>query len=60
MFGKITENPTPNKIWVHSLQLRVWIAQGKCNRGDNCYYKHEENGAAATKDTKRTNSPVPK
>ena len=37
----------------------TYFAQGKCNRGDKCYYKHEEKGAAATKDTKRTNSPAP-
>ena len=38
----------------------TYFAQGKCNRGDKCFYKHEEKGAAATKDTKRTNSPAPK
>ena len=37
----------------------TYFAQGKCNRGDKCFYKHEEKGAAATKDTKRTNSPAP-
>ena len=39
----------------------IYHAQGKCNRGDKCYYKHEDKAAAATKDApKRTNSPSPK
>ena len=39
----------------------IYYAQGKCNRGDKCYYKHEDKAAAATKDSpKRTNSPAPK
>ena len=38
----------------------MYFVQGKGNRGDKCFYKHEEKGAAATKHTKRTNSPAPK
>ena len=38
----------------------IYHAQGKCRRGDKCFYKHEDQAAAATKDTKRTNSPAPK
>ena len=26
----------------------TYFAQGKCNRGDKCYYKHEDTAAAAT------------
>ena len=46
-----------------SSQGRGWPkhVQGKCNRGDKCYYKHDDKAAAATKDApKRTNSPAPK
>ena len=32
----------------------------KCRRGDKCFYKHDDKAAAATKDTKRANSPSPK
>ena len=32
----------------------------KCRRGDTCFYKHDDKAAAATKDTKRANSPAPK
>ena len=40
--------------------LCIYFAQDKCNRGDICYYKHEDKAAAATKDSpKRTNSPAP-
>ena len=39
----------------------IYYAQGKCNRGDKCYYKHEDKAAAPTMDSpKRTNSPAPK
>ena len=37
----------------------IYHAQGKRIRGDKCYYKHEDKAAAATKDTKRINSPAP-
>ena len=37
----------------------IYHAQGKCRRGDKCFYKHDK-AAAATKDTKRANSPAPK
>ena len=37
----------------------IYHAQGKCKRGDKCFYKHDDKAAAATKDTKRTNSPAP-
>jgi len=37
----------------------IYHAQGKCRRGDKCFYKHDDK-AAATKDTKRTNSLAPK
>ena len=38
----------------------IYHAQGKCRRGDKCFYKHDDKAAAATKDAKRTNSPDPK
>ena len=38
----------------------IYHAQGKCRRGAKCFYKREDKAAAATKDTKRTNSPAPK
>ena len=38
----------------------IYHAQGQCRRGDKCFYKHDDKAAAATKDTKRTNSPAPK
>ena len=38
----------------------IYHAQGKCRRGDKCFYKHDDKAAAATKDTKRANSPAPK
>ena len=38
----------------------IYHAQGKCRRGDKCFYKHDDKAAAATKDTKRDNSPAPK
>jgi len=38
----------------------IYHARGKCRRGDECFYKHDDKAAAATKDTKRTNSPAPK
>ena len=38
---------------------RTYFQQGKCRRGDKCFYKHEV-AAAPTKDPKRTNSPAPK
>ena len=38
----------------------IYHAQGKCRRGDTCFYKHDDKAAAATKDTKRANSPAPK
>ena len=38
----------------------MYHAQGKCRRGDKCFYKHDDKAAAATKDAKRTNSPDPK
>ena len=37
----------------------AYFQQGKCPRGDKCFYKRE-NAAAPTKDPKRTNSPAPK
>ena len=37
----------------------TYFQQGKCRRGDKCFYKHE-NAAAPTKDPKRTNRPAPK
>ena len=37
----------------------TYFQQGKCRRGDKCFYKHEI-AAAPTKDPKRTNSPAPK
>ena len=37
----------------------TYFQQGKCRRGDKCFYKHEV-AAAPTKDPKRTNSPAPK
>ena len=37
----------------------TYFQQGKCRRGDKCFYKHE-NAAAPAKDPKRTNSPAPK
>ena len=38
----------------------IYHAQGKCRRGDKCFYKHDDKAAAATKDTKTTNSLAPK
>ena len=38
----------------------IYHAQGKCRRGGRCFYKHDDKAAAATKDTKRANSPAPK
>ena len=38
----------------------IYFAQGKCRRGDKCFYKHEDKAAAAAKDPKRANSPAPK
>ena len=41
----------------------IYHVQGKCRRGDKCFYKYQDQAAAATKDTKRTkrtNSPAPK
>ena len=38
----------------------IYHAQGKCRRGDKCFYKHDDKAAAATEDTKRANSPAPK
>ena len=38
----------------------IYHAKGKCRRGDKCFYKHDDKAAAATKDTRRTNSPAPK
>ena len=37
----------------------IYHAQGKCRRGDTCFYKHDDKAAAATKDTKRA-IPAPK
>jgi hypothetical protein len=37
----------------------TYFQQGKCRRGDKCFYKHE-NAAAPTKDPKRTNRSAPK
>ena len=37
----------------------TYFQQGKCRRGDKCFYKHEV-AAAPAKDPKRTNSPAPK
>ena len=51
-----------------SSQKKKWLrphafyyAQGKCNRGEKCYYKHGDKAAAATKESqKRTNLPARK
>ena len=38
----------------------IYHAQGTCNRGDKCYYQHDDKAAAANKDApNRINSPAP-
>ena len=60
--GRSQERSKGEKFAISSRKASVTRghAQGKCRRGDKCFYKHDDKAAAATKDTKRTTSPAPK
>ena len=59
--GKGNKSSSPNRKSKEEMAKIpcTYFQQGKCRRGDKCFYKHEV-AAAPAKDPKRTNSPAPK